>query len=264
MRPRSGNDWYRIGAVKLFADGAIGGRTALLRDPYHDAPHTRGMAIHTVERLLQITRAAREMGFPIAFHAIGDAAAELMTDVMEALPLSPSSGLPDRFIHAQVVQPQTVERMRRLPLAVDLQPRFVASDFPWVMDRVGPGRTEYLYAWKKWMETGIPCAGGSDAPIEPLDPFLGIDAAVTRRKPGETHEGYLPEEKLELSQALALFTMGSAQAAGESGERGSIEIGKAADFTVVDRLPGAGDDPDELLSVKVAMTVVNGEIGYRA
>ena len=122
MRPRSGNDWYRIGAVKLFADGAIGGRTALLRDPYHDAPHTRGMAIHSVERLLEITRAAREMGFPIAFHAIGDAAAELMTDVMEALPLSPSSKLPDRFIHAQVVQPQTVERMRRLPLAVDLQP----------------------------------------------------------------------------------------------------------------------------------------------
>ncbi len=264
MRAGSGSDWLRIGAVKLFADGAVGGRTALLKEPYHDAPAALGLAMHTAEELAGIVGRARQMGYPIAFHAIGDGAAEMMADVLEAHPPAEDAKLPDRFIHAQIVQPATVERMKRMNLAVDLQPRFVPSDFPWVMDRVGPERTSYLYAWKKWLQTGLPCSGGSDAPIEPLNPFLGIHAAATRRKPGERHEGYLPEEKLSISQSVGLFTHGSAAAAGEADRRGSIGIGKHADFTVVDRRIHDGMDPDELLHAKALMTVVNGIVAYQA
>lgn len=262
LKPGSGNDWNRIGAVKLFADGAVGGRTALLKEPYHDAPHTRGLAMHTFEELREIVGSARHLGFPVAFHAIGDGAAALMTDVLEFYPLSRDAKLPDRFIHAQIVHPDTVKRMSKLNLAVDLQPRFVASDFPWVLERVGPDRTSYLYAWKKWLRSGLPCSGGSDAPIEPLSPLLGIHAAVTRRKPEERHDGYLPEEKLSLTEAIELFTLGGAKAAGESGQRGTIATGKYADFTVVDRCLHDGMDPDELLKTKIRMTIVNGEIGY--
>lgn len=262
LRAGAGDEWLRIGAVKLFADGAIGGRTALLQAPYSDAPQTRGMAIHSEEGIAAIVREARRQGFPIAVHAIGDGAADLTLRAMEQLPLAGISRMPDRLIHAQVLDAGLVRRMAALPLAADIQPRFVASDFPWVLDRVGPQRTEYLYAWKKLSAAGIVCAGGSDAPIEPLSPLLGMHAAVTRRKPEVEHEGYLPQEKLTTAEALGLFTRGSAFAAGEAGERGSIEVGKFADFTVLDR--DLAGDPQQLLDAQVRMTIVNGKVGYRA
>lgn len=258
----TGDEWLRLGAVKLFADGAIGGRTALLEQPYSDAPETSGLAIHTQEGLDEIVRAARKLSYPVAVHAIGDAAARMTLAAMEHVRLPRDAALPDRFIHAQVLNRSLVEQMRGLRLIADIQPRFVASDFPWVLERVGPARAEYLYAWAKLLQAGIPCAGGSDAPIEPLSPFLGMHAAVTRRKPGERHTGYLPEEKLSLRQALGLFTEGSAAAAGEERERGRIAPGYHADFTVTDR--DIITDAEELLRVKVRMTVINGVAAYRA
>lgn len=257
-----GDDWLRIGAVKIFSDGAIGGRTALLKAPYNDAPETRGMNIHSQEALNGIVAEARRLGFPVAVHAIGDGAADMMLTAIETHKLNGQSVLKDRLIHAQVLDESLVQRMQKLPVIGDIQPRFVASDFPWVMERVGQQRYDYLYAWKKLIDAGIVCAGGSDAPIEPLDPFLGIHAAVTRRKPFETHEGYLPAEKLSLQEAVHLFTTGAAYAAGEADKRGSIEVGKAADFTVIDRDISA--DPEQLLQVGVRMTVVNGRVAYSA
>ncbi|WP_151735417.1 amidohydrolase ['Paenibacillus yunnanensis' Narsing Rao et al. 2020] len=262
LRAGQGDEWLRLGAVKLFADGAIGGRTALLEAPYSDASGTRGIAIHPQEALDGIVAAARKLGFPVAVHAIGDAAARMTLAAMASTPLPAGAALPDRFIHAQVLSRALVEQMRRLPLIADIQPRFVASDFPWVLERVGPERTEYLYAWKKLLQAGVVCAGGSDAPIEPLSPLLGLHAAITRRKPGERHAGYLPQEKLDTAEALALFTGGSAAAAGEAAERGRIQPGYWADFTVIDRNIGA--DPEALLQAKVKMTVVNGRTAYTA
>ncbi|AKG34038.1 amidohydrolase [Paenibacillus durus] len=262
LRPGDGDEWLRIGAVKLFSDGAIGGRTALLARPYSDAPHTSGIAIHTQARLNEIVAAARRSAFPVAVHAIGDAAADLTLTAMESAPLPKDAPLPDRFIHAQVLNAALVERMRALRLIADIQPRFVASDFPWVLDRVGEERKKYLYAWRKLLAAGITCAGGSDAPIEPLNPFLGLHAAVTRRKPDETHSGYLPEEKLTAAEALRLFTEGSAAAAGEAHERGRIAVGMRADFTVIDRDISAS--AEEMLAAEARMTVVNGKIAYSA
>ncbi|MDP4095544.1 amidohydrolase [Paenibacillus sp. P96] len=262
LRAGSIDEWLAIGAVKLFADGAIGGRTALLRKPYHDAPGTKGMAILSQEKLNDITQGARRAGFPIAVHSIGDGAADMVLTSMETNRLDSHARLPDRFIHAQVLDEELVARMSRLRVAADIQPRFVASDFPWVLERLGPDRTDYLYAWRKLLDAGIACAGGSDAPIEPLDPFLGIHAAVTRRKLEETHDGYLPEEKLDIREALRLFTSGSAAAAGETDQRGLISEGYAADFTVVEQNIFEVA-PDSLPKQKVLMTVVNGRVAYQ-
>jgi predicted amidohydrolase YtcJ len=257
---RSGDDWFRLGAMKLFADGALGGRTALLSRPYADDPGNCGMAMQSLEELSSMVRRLRLLGMPIAVHAIGDAGAELAIAAMEEHPAR--SGR-DRLIHAQLLTADLAARMRRLPLAVDIQPRFVASDFPWAEERVGQDRLEWFYAWRKLLGSGLRCAGGSDAPIEPLDPFLGLHAAVTRRKPGQTGSGYLPEERLTLGQALRLFTEGSAWAACEESERGRLAPGWKADLTVIDR-PVTDENPEDLLRVRPLMTVVNGEIAFQA
>lgn len=258
----SGDEWLRMGAIKLFADGAIGARTALLSQPYSDRPEVRGTAIHSQAQLEGIVSHARRLGYPIAVHAIGDGAAHMVLSAMESCPLSVNSPLPDRFIHAQVLDEALLNRMKKLPLIADIQPRFVVSDFPWVLDRVGEGRTDYLYAWRKLLDAGIICGGGSDAPIEPLNPFLGIHAAVTRRRPDESHNGYLPDEKLNMLEGISLFTLGGAKAVNESAFRGSIEVGKAADFTVIDQNPFRLESVDQLLDIKVQKTVVNGVIAY--
>lgn len=259
-----GDEWLRIGAVKIFADGSIGGRTALLSRPYHDAPHTSGMAMHSQEELNEITLRARKLGMPIAVHAIGDGGAERVVAAMEAVPLG-RHGVRhrDRLIHAQIMRADLVDRLRRLHVAVDIQPRFIASDFPWVMDRVGPDRLDYAYAWRKLIDAGLHCAAGSDAPIEPLDPRLGVHAAVTRRNPADNHEGYMPHERLSVAEAVGLFTTGSAYAATEEFERGTISVGKYADFTVTDRDLFNIEHPDEILDTHIIMTVTNGVIGYR-
>lgn len=263
LRAGEGDEWLRIGAIKIFSDGAIGGRTAMLNAPYHDAPETSGMAIHAKSELYALTARVRALGFPIAVHAIGDGAADLTLGAMEAYPLAGITALPDRFIHAQVLDAKLLARMTKLPLIADIQPRFVVSDFPWVLERVGPQRTEYLYAWKKLIDAGVVCAGGSDAPIEPLNPLLGLHAAVTRRRPDSAvpAEGYLPQERLSLEQALGLFTEGSALAAAESRERGRLQEGFAADFTVLDR--DIAENEESLLRAQAVMTVVNGRVAYR-
>lgn len=270
IKAGDGNEWFRMGAIKLFADGAIGARTALLQQPYNDMPEVKGTAIHSQEDMENITNEARKLGFPIAVHAIGDGAAQMVLTAMENCPLPSNIPLRDRFIHAQVLNEELIKRMQKLPLIVDIQPRFVVSDFPWVLDRVGAERTEYLYAWRKLLDAGLICGGGSDAPIEPLNPFLGIHAAVTRKKPSpnqqfqlQSEEGYLPLEKLTMSEAIALFTMGGAATVNEADERGSIEVGKAADFTVINKNPFSMEYPDQLLDVQVQMTVVNGHIAYQ-
>lgn len=181
---------------------------------------------------------------------------------MEAFPVKQVSRFPDRLIHAQVIRPDQMERLKKLQAVIDIQPRFVVSDFPWVMERVGESRHSWLYPWKTLLESGIPCGGGSDAPIEPLDPLLGIHAAVTRRKPEEKHGGYRETEKLSMAEAVRLFTLGSAQTAAEEHERGSISIGKYADLTVLDK-DLFQVEADEILDANTMMAVVNGRIAYR-
>ncbi|TLS39102.1 amidohydrolase [Pseudalkalibacillus caeni] len=256
----SGTETVELGAMKIFADGALGGRTALLSKPYNDSPETSGVAIHSLDELKGLVKKARKNGMPVAIHTIGDLAMEYALDAIEAYPITEDKR--DRVIHGQILREDLIERLSKLPVVVDIQPRFVPSDFPWVVERLGTWRMDYSYAWKTMIQNNVHCAGGSDAPIEPADPLLGIHAAITRKSPGETHEGYYPEEKLTAYEAIELFTKGSAFAICKEHERGIIKEGFDADFTVLDQ-DLFKIEPDEILDTNVEMTIVDGTIQYK-
>ncbi|MFC5712791.1 amidohydrolase [Thalassorhabdus alkalitolerans] len=254
------NEYLSFGGMKIFADGALGGRTALLRQPYNDAPETSGVAMHTRDELKELVKKARSFEMPVAIHTIGDLALEYAIEAVEEYPAPPRTM--DRFIHLQIAPSDLRERLKSLPVALDIQPRFVASDFPWVEERLGTWRLPYSFAWKTLLKEGLNCAGGSDAPIEPVDPLLGIHAAVTRKSPGEDHEGYMPEQKLTPFEAVSLFTTGSAKAIGKEETYGKILPGYAADFTVLDK-DILTAQPDEILTASVLQTVIDETIVYQ-
>lgn len=252
-----GNDTLQIGAIKIFADGAFGKRTALLSKEYADAPGEFGEAMLTQEELTHIVGEARKHSMPVSVHTIGDQA---LANVLEVLSRFSPVSARDRLIHVSLVNEELISKMAKPHLVADIQPRFVAADFPWIEDRLGEQRLNDVYAWNHLLTKGVLCAGGSDAPVEPLDPLLGIHAAVTRRKPGESHNGYIPGEKITVEQALRLFTVGGAYASSEERIKGTLTRGKLGDMTVYSKdLLNLGD-PDELLETKAVMTIIGGHI----
>lgn len=252
-----GNENLQIGAIKIFADGALGRRTALLSETYHDEPNQFGEAMHSQESLFEIVNDVRDQGMPIAVHTIGDKALENVLDVLDRFQ---TSKYRDRLIHVSVLREDLVKRLANPSRMADIQPRFVVGDYPWVKERIGEKREKYLYAWKTLLSSGVICAGGSDAPVEPVDPLLGIHAAVTRRAPGQSHEGWNAKENLTMLEAIKLFTIGGAYATNEEHIKGTISRGKLADMTVFSNNLVKMEDPDELLQTKIAMTIINGKI----
>ncbi|MBO0960073.1 amidohydrolase [Neobacillus sp. MM2021_6] len=256
----SGNEWIEIGAMKIFADGALGGRTALLSHPYNDAPDTNGVAIFNQEELNVLVAKARSRNLPVAVHAIGDLAFEYVLNAIEVHPLMGPGR--DRLIHAQIVRQDLIDRAKKLPVILDIQPVFLASDFPWVMDRIGHKNMDYCYAWKTLLHAGLHCAGGSDAPIEMPNPLFGIHAAVTRTDRNDP-KGivYGKEQALSVYEAICLFTKGSAFAACHEHDRGMIKEGYLADFTVLEHNIFSLQ-PFEIPKVPVQMTVIGGTIVF--
>ncbi|MGG4488712.1 amidohydrolase [Metabacillus idriensis] len=250
--------FIEFGAMKLFADGALGGRTALLSGPYQDDRETNGVSIHSDENLNNLIQTARNYGMEVAIHTIGDLAFEKALDAIEAHP-PVKQNQHDRLIHAQILRRDLIERAKKLPIILDIQPRFVSSDFPWVIDRIGKDKMEACYAWKTLISEGLNCAGGSDAPIEPIDPLQGIFSAVKRESIYD-HQVYMPKERLSVYEAVELYTKGSAYAVHHEHDRGCIAKGYSADFTVlsVDIFKD-----DALLETKVVMTVVDNTIVYK-
>ncbi len=253
-----GGDFLEFGAMKIFADGSLGGRTALLSYPYHDSPTNFGVAIHSLEELKELVQKARRYKMPVAVHAIGDLAFEYVLDAIEEFP--PLRNQRDRLIHAQILRKELIERAKQLSAILDIQPRFVVSDFPWVVEKIGEMRMEYCYAWRTLLHAGLHCAGGSDAPIEPIDPLLGIHAAVTRKKPGE-EEIFMPEQRISVYEAVQLFTTGSAYAIGKEDCMGKIAPGFKADFTILEK-DLFHIHEDEIPHTNVMMTVVDDTVMY--
>lgn len=196
---------------------------------------------------------------PVAIHTIGDLSLEYVIDALELHP--PAEGLRDRIIHCQLAREELIERMKQLPAIIDIQPVFVSSDFPSVIEKLGEHRLRYAYAWKTLLDAGLHCNGGSDAPIEQVNPFLGIYSAVTRRS---FIDGvcYMPEERLTVYEAVSLFTTGSAYAIGKEAKRGKIAKGYEADFTILDRNIFE-IEAEEIKEVQAEMTVIDGKIVYR-
>lgn len=253
--------WLSRGAAKLFSDGAMGSRTAWLQEPYSDLPEWTGTAIYEPDALYERVRIAHEKGFGAAIHAIGDAAVDV---TLRAMAAAPKVQQRDRLIHAELIRPDLISRMVNLgkSLAVDIQPRFTVSDFPWLAERVGGTRVKYACAWRQLQSAGVYIAGGSDAPIEPVAPLLGIHAALTRRLPYSQGEGYQPQECLSALDSVLLFTSGAAFAAGQEDRFGMIAPGREADLTILSNDIVNPTHPDDILQAEVLYTIVDGEIAH--
>ncbi len=264
-RTGQGDTWFRVGSVKMFADGSLGGRTAALCEPYADEPGNRGLLLWEEEALASRIRLALDSGFQVAVHAIGDAAAAQTLQAYErALPPSaPHPGVSRlRLIHCQVMDPHLWSEMLRLGAVAEVQPRFLASDYPMITPRLGPARASVSYAWHSMASLGVPLAFGSDCPVEPLNPLHAIYAAVTRQTmDGEPPGGWLPEERLAVAEALAMHTRGGAYAVGEERDKGQLSPGYLADMVLLEQDPLTAD-PASLKDIAVDMTITGGRVVY--
>jgi hypothetical protein len=246
---RSGSDRFavpdpRLGPIfrqaKLFADGALGSRGARLLAPYADAPGEFGLALADRETILRVGRRCQELGLQLCIHAIGDAANRTVLDAYEALATADSDFRRRRFRieHAQIVHPNDLPRFGRLGILAAIQTSHLASDCPWVADRIGRKRCPGAYAWRTLVDGGAELANGSDAPIEPVDPRLGLRAAINRQTPeGWPDGGWYPEQRLTPAEALHGYTLGAARGAHAERWLGSFAPGKLADAVIVDRDP---------------------------
>jgi predicted amidohydrolase YtcJ len=216
-----------------------------------------GDVMHDHDTLFEMIKESRDHSMPIAVHTIGDQALENVLLVLDQLP---NVKFRDRLIHVSVLREDLIHRIAHHNRIVDIQPRFVVSDFPWVKERLGEKREQYLYAWKSLLSSGVVCAGGSDAPVEPIDPLLGIHAAITRRAPWQSHVGWNGKEKLSMFDALKLYTVGGAYATNEEQDKGTLSRGKLADMTVYSNNLFTMEHPDDLLRTEIEMTVIDGKI----
>ena len=248
-----GNDMVKIGFIKIFADGSLGARTAALKEPYSDKPEKSGMILCTQRKLNKLVLKAHRAGLQLGVHAIGDRAIEAVLEAYsEAFRKFPKEDHRHRIEHCSVLNPKLIGRMKRLGVIASVQPHFVVSDF-WVGERVGKDRARWTYPFKTLMREGVTAAFGSDCPVEPINPILGVWAAVARKS--------FAEESLTVEEALRTYTLNVAYASYDENKKGTIEVGKFADLTVL--LDDIFDvSPDDVKKIRVEMTIVAGSVVY--
>ncbi len=252
-----------VRAVKLYADGALGSRGAALLEPYSDDPGNCGLLVNSPDYLYRRAKQALESGFQVCTHAIGDAGNRAALDAYErALRDKLLKDHRLRIEHGQVIAPEDFARFAGLGIIASMQPTHATSDIPWAEERLGAERIRGAYAWRNLLDQGCRLALGSDFPIESPNPLWGIYAAVTRQdQQGNPAGGWHPEERLTVEEAVKGFTIDAAYAEFAENTKGTIEVGKLADFAVLDRdifdIPARG-----ILQTKVAYTIVGGKIVY--
>lgn len=263
LRSGFGDDWLRIGSVKAFMDGALGPRTAAMIQAYDGEPENRGILNLDGEQVFEIGRRAADVGLGMAVHAIGDRANHEVLDAYEQLrKYETEKGLPHlrhRIEHVQLLHADDAGRLAKLDVIASMQPIHATSDML-MADKFWGERTRLAYALKAQLEHGAHVAFGSDAPVESPNPFWGIHAAVTRRRPdgSPSMEGWHPEQRLSVEQAIEGFTLGAAYAANAEDRQGQLRPGQLADLIVLDTDPYACD-PNELRDLRPSATMVGGE-----
>jgi predicted amidohydrolase YtcJ len=255
--------------LKGFMDGSLGSRTAALQAPYVDDPGNSGLPRYEQGRLNQMARERVRAGFQLGFHAIGDRAVEMALNAFAEARRDarergrgPAQGFRFRVEHAQVTTPEQVKRFAELDAIASMQPSHLLTDMRWAEARLGKARAAHSYAWKEFLDAGVPLAFGTDYPVEPITPFRGLYAAITRRSEDGKQE-YFPEERLTIEQAIAAYTSGSAYAEFAERERGLLQPGMLADFVVLDR-DITRVEPVAILKTQVLRTVVGGKTVYEA
>jgi predicted amidohydrolase YtcJ len=267
LRTGMGDAWIRTGNVKLFADGALGPRTAAMLEPYASEPQNRGLLLMDRPRLFDTARTAVEGGFALAIHAIGDRANREVLDAYQDLrAYEVERHLPrlrHRIEHLQLLHPEDLARPGRLGIVASMQPIHATSDML-MADRYWGERVHTAYAWRSQLDSGAVLAFGSDAPVESPNPFLGIHAAVTRRRGdgGPGPNGWVPEERVSLADALAAYTRGPAFASGQEDALGRLAPGFLADLIVLDSDPFACP-PEAIAALRPVATMVDGVWRYR-
>lgn len=257
----NGTDFFKIGPLKLLADGSLGARTALLSDPYSDDESTCGYQVFDENTLSQFFEKAVQNDMQIAVHGIGDRSIEISADMLSKL-IDKENTLRHGIIHAQITNQRILDKIKKSDLILYIQPVFVDTDMDIAEQRIGKSRMDKVYAWKTMHDMGIKACGGSDAPVVGFDIMENIYFAVTRKNIcGLPEEGWIPQEKLSIYEALLLFTVNAAYASFEEDFKGSLEIGKAADIAIIDR-DILETDPDLIKDIKVVYTIVDGKVVY--
>jgi predicted amidohydrolase YtcJ len=261
---REGGAYLTVGGIKRWIDGALGSHGAWLLEPYTDLPTSTGLNIVTVDELRVTARLAVEHRLQLCSHAIGDRANRVTLDVYEEAyaTVSEPRDLRWRVEHAQHLHPDDIARFAEIGVVAAMQPVHCTSDGPWVPVRLGEERSRTgAYVWRDLFSSGAVIASGTDVPVEPVDPIPSFHAAVTRLM--ANGEAFYPAQVMTRMEALRARTLGAAYAAFEEDIKGSIEVGKLADVTVLSRdilrVP-----EDEILGAEIVYTIVGGEVRHRA
>ncbi len=268
VRAAFGSDRLRIGGLKGFADGSLGSTTALFFEPYNDAPDTRGLLFDQMlpeGAMLKRVEGADKLGLQVMIHAIGDEANARILDIYRQV--AEKNGPRDRRFrieHAQHLRASDIPRFGRQEVIASMQPYHAADDGRWCEKRIGAERSKGTYAFRTLLDTGAVLAFGSDWTVAPLNPLLGLKAAVTRQTLDGKHPGgWIPQQKLTLDEAVRAYTVGSAYAEFAEQVKGTLSPGKLADLVMLDRDLYQIDTAD-IDKARVVLTVMDGQIVWQA
>jgi predicted amidohydrolase YtcJ len=268
LRTGFGDDWLRIGSVKAFMDGALGPHTAAMFQPYSNESENRGILNMDAEQLFEHTRHAADVGLGMAVHAIGDRANHEVLDAYEQLrAYETAKELPHlrhRIEHVQILHPDDAQRLAKLNVVASMQPVHATSDML-MADAFWGERSHLAYAWRTQLNAGARLAFGSDAPVESPNPFWGIHAAVTRRRRDGSPkpDGWYPEQRLTIQEAVNGFTTGPAYAAYAEDRVGKLQAGYLADLIALDEDPFTCDI-DDVKNMQSSATMIGGDWIWRS
>jgi predicted amidohydrolase YtcJ len=260
-----GNEWVTIGSLKDFIDGSLGSSTGKMFEPYLNEPGSTGIFLTRLSRLRDDVIGADAAGLGVAVHAIGDRGNAEMLDIFaDAIKKNGPRDRRFRIEHAQHVRPQDFRRFAELGVIASMQPYHAIDDGRWAEGRIGKKRCATSYALRSFLDAGVKLAFGSDWNVAPLDAILGIDAAVNRRTLDSKHpEGWFPEQRIRVEEAIEAYTLGSAYAAFQEKDRGTLEPGKLADLVVLSRDILAPAERDNIVRTEVVLTIAGGKVVYQ-
>lgn len=262
-RTGDGDEFLKIGPLKILLDGSLGARTAALEEPYADDKDNVGIVTSTKEELNDIVLLANKNNCQVAIHGIGDRAIQMaLSSIGNALDENPRKNHRHGIVHAQITNKKIFNKFKDINAMAYIQPIFLDYDWSMVSDRVGKNREKYSYNWKTMIDMGIHASMGSDAPVETFNVMKGIYEAVTRKDlKGNPEGGWLREQALTVEESIYGYTMEGAYASFEESIKGSLEEGKLADIVVLSGNPYTVD-PNEIKDIEAEMTIIDGRIVY--
>lgn len=263
IRTGLGNEMVKYGFFKIYTDGSMGARSAFLTEPYADDPSQIGVTNYSQEELDKRIKEAYDRDIQVGIHVIGDRSVEMLVESIEKVyKENPKPNARFRMIHMSLLNEGIIQRIKSLPVVIDIQPMFVSTNVRWSESRVGHERAKYHYCWRRLLDEGLILTAGSDSPIETYDPMKGTYAIVTRQGlDGYPEGGWFPEERVTVYEAISMYTKNAAYVSFEEDIKGTIEEGKLADFVLLDTDVFQAE-PAKIKDIKVLKTYLSGREVY--